>query len=321
MLTRGAISGLIWVLALPAVGHPGGGQSGTFKEFDGEEALMSPADAKARPKAKRPLREPAYLFIVTEPSDAEIRVDDVLEGKGKVFLRTTGNRQRYVVVSAPGYDSIEGVVELEEREVTKLRLELPRLGGRLTVLTDPPGAEVRLDDAPAGHTPVTLRRLRPGSHRLSLTSGSWSWSGEVNVSATETNVISMNMGGVVESAPAQPPAPPPPAPASRPVAVTPPPPAPPPAPAPTPAPAVTTVPAPAPAPTPAPQPSAGGRPNCTAVCDRFVQAVSGSDSIRAPIRNRCRERCENGDMKFSICAWKARTMEDVSTCMSLPEAR
>jgi len=290
-------------------------------EFVGEDSLLSTAEGKARAKKARPLRETAHLFVEVDPPDALITVDGRAEGRGKVYYQTASNRFPQVLASADGCETAEGAVELYEREVVKLRLTLRRLGGKLTVLTDPPGADVRVDDAPAGSTPITLRRLEPGSHRVALATGTWSWSGTVQVSRDTTNVISMSTGAAAAPAPQ---------PASR---------AEPrrearvePAPAPQPQPSRATEPEPAAraepqtaAPQPAPaaeaRPAEGGRPDCGLVCDRFVRAVQGSDSLREPIKNRCRERCDHGDMKFAVCAWKARSMADVSACASLPEPK
>jgi hypothetical protein len=289
-------------------------------EFQGVDALLSTAEGRNLSRKGRTLGETGYLFVAAEPSYAEISIDGKYEGQGTVFLRTVGPRYRQVTVSAPNHEPLDGYVEMVEREVVKIRLALRPTGGKVTVLTDPPGAEVRVDDRRVGTTPLTLRGLQPGGHRLTLVSGTWSWSGGINVSPTETSVISMQMGSAIVAAPAPAPVPAPvPVPAPRPVPA----PAPVPMPAPAPAPIVT---APAPAPTPAPAPvaetpSAGNKPNCNAVCDRFGKAVQGSDSIRDVVKRRCQERCDNGDIRFSICAWKARNMDDVSACANLPDSR
>lgn len=297
------------------------------ERWTGAEDLIPAAEGRARARRAPALSETAFLFIEAEPRSAFIVVDGARVGEGQAFLRVKGSRWKVLRAEASGYEAVEGAVEVREREVVKVRLSLAPIGGRLTVVTDTPGAQVLLDDQPVGTTPLTLSRVTTGSHRLVLRAGSWQWSGNVEVRPGETRLIEM----MVQAA-APTPAPEPPGPAFAPppaiAAPEPPPPAPPAAPpAPvTPPPPVTTS---APVPPgssgePSSQeasaaPTASGRPDCQAVCRRFVQAVAGSDSIREPIFNRCGERCRSGDLRFSVCAWKARDMNDVATCMNLPE--
>lgn len=301
----------------------------TSEEFLGPRALIPPNEGRAMLKKARSLKEPAWLYVETEPADAEIRVDGNLEGKGRAFVKSSSTSLRQITISAPGYETVDGFIELSEREVTKLRIPLKQSGGRLTVLTDPTGATVKVDGNVCGKTPITIKNLRVGPHQLALTSGSWSWTGTVNVSENEVKVISIQMGEAVA----------PPAPDAKPhcqndsdcrsgqrcvsgecVAVQ----VVPPHSQPTPVPQASPTPTPKETPSTTPPVSetpTSGKPKCSMVCDRFIQAVAGSPSIREPIRNRCMERCEAGDMKFSVCAWKARTMEDVSRCSALPESK
>jgi hypothetical protein len=72
-------------------------------------------------------------------------------------------------------------------------------------------------------------------------------------------------------------------------------------------------------PAPAVPSPARSKADCTAVCERYANAVSGTDSFRDILRDKCHARCEAGDLAFSVCAWKARTMDDVAACAALPE--
>lgn len=306
-----------------SAGAPSASRSPTIEpeRWLGAGDLVPASDVGARARRAPALRETAFLFIEAEPPTARIHVDGSRAGEGRAFLRLKGSRWKVLRVEADGYEPAEGAVEVREREVVKVRLSLAPLGGRLTVVTDTPGAEALLDGESVGTTPLTLPRVAGGVHRLLLRAGSWQWSGDVEVRPGETRLIEMT----VQAASPTPPAEPPRRPAAPPPAAAPPEPPPPP-PAAT-APSPDTAPAPASS-GPSGEPparegptatTAQGRPDCDAVCRRFVQAVAGSDSIREPIFNRCRERCRSGDLRFSVCAWKARDMNDVSTCMNLPE--
>ena len=327
-------------------------------EFQGVEVLIPPGDARLKNRKPNPLKRPAYLFVETSPETAEIRIEGSLEGRGRVFLRWREDRVVNLQVSAPGMETVSGAVELREEEVLKLLIPLKPATqggtGALTILTEPTGAEISVDGEFVGRTPLTVRRVPEGRHEVVLVSGSWMYRQDVDVAARQVILVSVPVGAssppaapVREaSAPVrQPPLPPPapvvaprpePAPAPQPAARPEPAPAPQPAarpepaPAPQPVAAPRTEPAPAPqpapvaqapaekAPAPAPQGGEAKKPDCRKVCDRFVQAVD-SEGAREPIRNICLRRCNASDMDFSVCAWKARTMDDVVRCGKLPE--
>lgn len=326
-------------------------------EFQGPEVLIPPGDARLKNRRPNPLKRPAYLFVETSPETAEIRIEGSLEGRGRVFLRWREDRVVNLQVSAPGMETISGAVELREEEVLKLFVSLRPATqggtGALTILTEPTGAEISVDGEYVGRTPLTLRRVPEGRHEVVLVSGAWMYRQDVDVAARAVSLVSVPVGA--SSPPAAPvvretpvpvrqPAPPPPAPVVAPAPAPAPKPAPRPEPAPAPQPAASPRPEPAPQPaaspspepapapqpapvaqTPAEKPSTPGspageakKPDCKKVCDRFVQAVD-SEGARDPIRNICLRRCNAGDLDFSVCAWKARTMDDVVRCGNLPE--
>jgi hypothetical protein len=305
----------------------------SFPEFVGPEVLLTPAEGRARLKKAKALKEKAYLYVVVTPPEAEIKVDGSVKGTGTAYVTEGKNRFRLLTLTAEGYGRVDGFVELEERQVTKLRVALRRAGA-LTALTDPAGAEVAYDGIPAGHTPVTLRDLEPGTHRIEMALGAWRFAKDVEIEARGTQVVSETVPEDLAKAPAEaaaapvvafaPQAPPPPP--AKPQAakqVTVPAPAPAAPPPPPPAPVAALAPPPPPPPPPlaaSAPPRAGTRPDCGAVCDRYGQALGGTESFRDLVRDRCRARCEGGDLRFSICAWKSRTPDDVTACAALPEA-
>lgn len=276
----------------------------------GNESLIPVADGQARKVA--PLREPAYLYVEAQSPDAEILLQNNLEFRGRAFLKIRDTRLVRVTVKTGGKGTVDGFVELSEREVVKFKVGYQRPAGietgTVTLLSSPNGAEVFLDGVPVGQTPLTLRKVPVGSRQLAMTYGSWSWQGLVTVRVDRTELLEVP----VDSSQATTPVSVAPAPTPAPVMA-----------APTPAPA-RVAPAPAPAPEPARARAAeqgkSKKPDCKAICDKFVQAVD-SDGARGPIRDLCMRRCGDDDMKFAACAWKAQNMQDVLACGALPESR
>jgi hypothetical protein len=69
----------------------------------------------------------------------------------------------------------------------------PTSGGRLEITSEPRGAEVRIDGALRGATPLSLESLAPGNHTVSISSGGTTINRSVTVvaGATSTLVVSV----------------------------------------------------------------------------------------------------------------------------------
>ena len=270
-----------WALSGCGGAQPGARATPSFQEFAGAEALQPVADGRARAAKAPSLVDTAWLFVQVTPADAEIRVDGALQGRGWAYVVEPRTRLRHLSVTSPGFVPIEGFVELEEKRGTKVKLVL-RPAGVLTVVTEPPGAGVTCDGFDAGRTPVTLRDIEPGPHRVGLSMGTWKWADDVLVGPAGTQVVSQRIDEYLAK-PGQ----------------------------------AANIPGPPPA-----RPGSGSqakRPDCTAVCYRYVQAVNGAETIRDVVRDQCRARCASGDIRFSVCAWNVKTADDVSACAAISE--
>lgn len=261
-------------------------------------------------KIKDKLKDTAYLFISVEPSNAAVLLDGKYLGAGQAYWQGTGVKYRKVEITSPGFERIHGFVELREKEVVKFHFALKPEGGNLTILTEPAGAVITVDNASYGKTPETVRNLKAGYHSVSLKSGAWSWSGDVEVKRGETALISLMMGALKQPAPVKveskekethkP---------SEAVVVSP---------EPQEQPQEEAV---QPEETTEQQPSASKetKPDCGKICKKYSDVVEGSDTARDTINRQCVKRCETeADLKFAACAWKAKTMEDVVSCSQIP---
>lgn len=315
-------------------------------EFMTAKALTSVTEGRLMARKAKPLTGLGFLFVETNPPTAEVQIDQADMGRGRVFSRERHNRMIRITVKAAGYESVDGYVELTENQVTKLKVDLLRIGGGLTILSEPYGVRVRVDGELVGTSPITAGRLSAGSHAVKLESGDWMWEDSVQVRQGEINVLSVPVGirspsetsmssaqpvpaetakvkpvatPVVRSEPVVEPAP---AVQSEPVAqvVRAPEPAPEPEPEPEPAPTTVATTSSEPAVPATPVSPEKRKAGCERVCGQFVKAVE-SDSMREPIKSLCLKRCIGGDMPFTVCAWKVKTMSDVLACGALPESK
>jgi tRNA A-37 threonylcarbamoyl transferase component Bud32 len=113
------------------------------------------------------------VVVTSKPPGAQVIVD------GKPLAELTPTVLEGVQLSEPHTVEIRAAnrrpvaVELEPKLgelVRRVHGDLPSLLGAIRVESDPPGAEVRVDDRPVGSTPVTLPGIRLDErHRIDLT--------------------------------------------------------------------------------------------------------------------------------------------------------
>ena len=114
------------------------------------------------------------LFLFLRGVNLEITPPpDTLDVEGGFGLALGAGRlllpgEYVVVASREGYETLRAPFTVGEAEQQTFRFELQRLPGKLSLVSDPPGAEVFIDDSARGRTPLTGLELAPGAHRLLL---------------------------------------------------------------------------------------------------------------------------------------------------------
>jgi len=133
-----------------------------------------PAADRQRPPSARP--SPAArgtgTVEIAAPSDATVSVDGRRLGSGHRRAELDGGPHR-VRVEQPGHEPFEREVQVIPGRTLRLdaRPEVER--ARLLIDADVPGAQVFLDREFVGTTPVTVRDVSPGSHRLNVSAGGY----------------------------------------------------------------------------------------------------------------------------------------------------
>ena len=89
-------------------------------------------------------------------SKANLRVDDLLEGSYRLEL------------VAPGYRSWLDTVVISPKSQLTVNASLSALPGNLVVSSQPVDAQVILDGKPVGRTPLEIKNIEEGEHRLKL---------------------------------------------------------------------------------------------------------------------------------------------------------
>ncbi|MBM4321280.1 MAG: PEGA domain-containing protein [Deltaproteobacteria bacterium] len=131
-----------------------------------QEVVLAPGEQKI---IHLTLVRTARLDLISRPSGADVRLDGQPLGRTPLSLPLLGAGAHRLELSLPGLPRpwVGGVVLDPQRTVT-LTIPLAADGGLLTVTSDPPGAEVTLDEAAIGHTPLGPVLVAEGEHLLSV---------------------------------------------------------------------------------------------------------------------------------------------------------
>jgi len=277
------------------------------ERFLGSSDLIPASQIKTKTEKQKRLQRRGYVYIVTVPENATVFLDGVEVGKGAVFKAIEGNRFRHVSVRAEGYHELEGYLEVFEDEVIKFKLALEPIGGSLTVLTTPIGAKVLLDDEPKGLSPITIKPVPIGKHVVTVSQGDTVTTREVVIAEGETKVLEFDLS----QKPSREPEPKgaqgfEKMPVAQKSEETPS--------ASLPEKSQTGVVSPLEGQQQATQQVV--KPDCQAVCNK-LRSVLQSPSIREVLVGKCKQRCDEGDLRFAICIWKAQNTEDAQKCFTL----
>ncbi len=110
----------------------------------------------------------ASIEVASVPPGAEISVDG--RSRGRTPQRVTGlaSGSHRVVVEKAGYAPYERTVDLARTSNHQLALTLLPSSAALSIVSDPPGAEVHLNGESRGRTPVRIGDLAAGAHDVSV---------------------------------------------------------------------------------------------------------------------------------------------------------
>jgi len=130
---------------------------GTVKVLDGKEATVTVSLE----------RLPGGLVVKSTPAGAAVVVDGQERGGTPLGRLELPEGEHGVRVALAGHRPVERQVVLRAGEETVVTVRLERMAGRLSLTSEPPGAEVLLDGEAVGETPLDLA-VPPGRHEVQM---------------------------------------------------------------------------------------------------------------------------------------------------------
>lgn len=110
----------------------------------------------------------AKLVISSDPAGAEIRINGIAVGVTPATVEDVVSGESDIMVSKRGYTPFTQRMALDATRTYRLNPKLEALPSGLSVISQPEGAEVVIDNKPVGTTPLTLENLSEGSHQISV---------------------------------------------------------------------------------------------------------------------------------------------------------
>jgi len=150
---------------------------------------------QATPREPRP----GNLTINTRPNDAEVLIDGTRRGSTPLTLSLTPGTHT-ITVRSGGDERIVPLTIASGAEVSHYFEMKPAepavLVGRVSVVTDPPGARVSVDGKARGTSPITVTDLTPAEHKVTVTSDTGSAERTVTVTAGGTASVMFSLAKV-----------------------------------------------------------------------------------------------------------------------------
>jgi len=129
------------------------------------------------------------LVVFSEPSGADVYVDDRYYGRTPITIQRIPAGRRIVTIKMPGYADWTDDVLIEPGKISQVSATL-KLAGTLQVSSSPPGAKVYLDGKDIGVTPLSNSGVPEGTHNLSVELfGYKPWQGIVEILPRQTTNI------------------------------------------------------------------------------------------------------------------------------------
>ena len=113
----------------------------------------------------------SQLTVLSNPPGAMLVIDGrILTSTPLISSEVAPGTEHDISLTLAGYQSLDTTLFTEGGQSYELDISLRRLTSKLTVLSNPPNAEVFLDNRRFGTTPLTLPEVTPNmEHNISLT--------------------------------------------------------------------------------------------------------------------------------------------------------
>ena len=112
--------------------------------------------------------EPARLRVITKPADAIIIIDGKQRGTSPITMKLKPGKH-LLIARKSAHTSHRRTINLKAGQIDTCELQLKPVNGLVLIHTDPPGADMQIDGASRGTTPLFISDLPIGHYRATFT--------------------------------------------------------------------------------------------------------------------------------------------------------
>jgi hypothetical protein len=152
-----------------------------------------------------PSANPGFIAVSSSPAGASVTVDGTYKGQTSasqsLVISNVAAGGHTVAISLGGYQTYQQSISVQSGTTSYVSATLtplaPGTTGSVSVSSSPSGANVYIDNAYKGITPITLDSIAAGTHTVKVDLGGYQdWSQSVQVNAGATTPVSASLSPV-----------------------------------------------------------------------------------------------------------------------------
>jgi serine/threonine protein kinase len=140
------------------------------------------------------------LEVNSNPSGAEVYIDDDKRGITPIAFKNLPKGTRKVMVKKEGFDTWLGTVEIVPLEKAHMSADLVSIFGGLNISSNPSEADVYIGGKKKGKTPLILEKVKKGQQKIEIKKNGFDvWKDDVTVKSSEMAKVHVNLRAVIVS--------------------------------------------------------------------------------------------------------------------------
>jgi len=162
--------------------------------LDLEEVVTIAGDEIKRISIPLEKIKPAKLNITSQPPHCDVYLNNQLQGKTPLAVHDLMPGMVSVKVAHPMFEDWQQTLNLKNGEIRTIEPTLNKRTGNLIIKSDPPSADVLIDGAMQGQTPLTLSGIEYGTHDVVISKTNYqSQQQKIELVSAEPKTISAHL--------------------------------------------------------------------------------------------------------------------------------
>jgi len=162
--------------------------------IENNQKAVQPAVVKTQNK-NTAVNNFASLSLNSVPDGANVTINGELKGATPLQLNDLVSGNYDISITANGYKTYSDNIKLKKGDSKKIEIPLIPLTGNLAIITEPPGAQIRIDNKPLNSlSPTSVDKITAGKHTIVISKNGYaSYTAEINVTPGQTKSLNLTL--------------------------------------------------------------------------------------------------------------------------------